>query len=163
MIDMCIKLLFFFISFVPPVPCIHTAISPLLAKFPTQQVNSPSYVHIFPKLGVSKNHLTHALSVCSVGFPIFYTFIFSFSFFINMLKWSKCTVIVVIYDLFIWRIHCVSFLPVHVTHPYFFPSKLVLLSHIMRSNIQKMSFAEGVVARSQHGFEWLYHLIYMLL
>ena len=66
-------------------------------------------------------------------------------------------------DVFDWRVHCVSFLPVHVTHPKFFPCELIFLSDVMGSIYQKMSMAKGEMSRSQHSFEWPCHRIYMLL
>ena len=110
---------------VPEVVRVEAAIGRSLNTFlstsPAEHVNSPPHVHIVPKLRVSNDHFTHALSVIFIGTPELFAAIRSFSLFINILIWPEGAIVVVEYDVFVRLVERVAVLPVRVCHPKLFP------------------------------------------
>ena len=71
----------------PEVVGVEATIGRLLTTCPTQNVNTPSRVHIVPKLGVSEDHFTQVLSAVAVFPPEFLASVFRFLFDISDLIW----------------------------------------------------------------------------
>ena len=147
---------------VPEVVGVEAAINSLLTLIPAQNVNSPSLVQIASILGISDDHLAHVLAAFAVFAKVFFNLVLRPCFKICKILWSVVLLVKVVDYGLDWAVKCVSFLPVRVGHPEFFPC-LIRNGLVMASHLQKMSMAKGEVCGGHHSFKWPSHYVLVLL